>query len=49
MDAIALPTSPTAAFRLGERLDDPLQMYLADVFTVGATLAGSRRSACRAG
>jgi aspartyl-tRNA(Asn)/glutamyl-tRNA(Gln) amidotransferase subunit A len=39
-DVVALPTSPTTAFRLGERLDDPLQMYLADVFTVGAPLAG---------
>ena len=40
VDVVALPTSPTPAFRLGERLDDPLQMYLADVFTVGAPLAG---------
>ena len=40
VDTIALPTSPTAAFRLGERTDDPLQMYLADVFTVAANLAG---------
>ena len=40
MDVIALPTSPTAAFPLGERLNDPLAMYLADVFTVGASLAG---------
>jgi aspartyl-tRNA(Asn)/glutamyl-tRNA(Gln) amidotransferase subunit A len=40
VDVIALPTTPTAAFRLGERLDDPLEMYLADVFTVGAPLAG---------
>jgi aspartyl-tRNA(Asn)/glutamyl-tRNA(Gln) amidotransferase subunit A len=39
-DVIALPTSPTAAFRLGERTADPLSMYLADVFTVGANLAG---------
>jgi aspartyl-tRNA(Asn)/glutamyl-tRNA(Gln) amidotransferase subunit A len=39
-DVIAMPTTPTAAFRLGERLDDPLDMYLADVFTVGAPLAG---------
>ena len=39
-DAVMLPTSPTAAFLLGERVDDPLQMYLADVFTVGASLAG---------
>ena len=40
VDAVAVPTSPTAAFRLGERADDPLQMYLADVFTVSAPLAG---------
>ena len=40
VDVVALPTTPTAAFRLGERLEDPLQMYLADVFTVGAPLAG---------
>ena len=35
-----MPTSPTPAFRLGEKTDDPLQMYLADVFTVSANLAG---------
>lgn len=40
VDVIATPTSPTPAFRLGERVDDPLQMYLADVFTVSANLAG---------
>jgi aspartyl-tRNA(Asn)/glutamyl-tRNA(Gln) amidotransferase subunit A len=39
-DLIAMPTSPTGAFRLGERVADPLQMYLADVFTVSANLAG---------
>ncbi len=39
-DLLAMPTTPGAAFRLGERLDNPLQMYLADVFTVGAPLAG---------
>jgi aspartyl-tRNA(Asn)/glutamyl-tRNA(Gln) amidotransferase subunit A len=38
--AVALPTTPGTAFRLGERMDDPLQMYLADVFTVPANLAG---------
>ena len=40
IDVVALPTAPTPAFALGERLADPLQMYLADVFTVGAALAG---------
>jgi aspartyl-tRNA(Asn)/glutamyl-tRNA(Gln) amidotransferase subunit A len=40
VDVVAMPTSPTPAFRLGERTDDPLQMYLADVFTVSANLSG---------
>jgi aspartyl-tRNA(Asn)/glutamyl-tRNA(Gln) amidotransferase subunit A len=40
VDAIALPTSPTAACRIGERADNPLQVYLGDVFTVSAPLAG---------
>jgi aspartyl-tRNA(Asn)/glutamyl-tRNA(Gln) amidotransferase subunit A len=39
-DVVAGPTSPTPAFRLGERSADPLAMYLADVYTVGANLAG---------
>jgi aspartyl-tRNA(Asn)/glutamyl-tRNA(Gln) amidotransferase subunit A len=39
-DVVAMPTMPTPAFRLGEKTDDPLQMYLADVFTVSANLAG---------
>ncbi len=39
-DVLASPTSPVPAFRLGERTRDPLAMYLADVFTVGANLAG---------
>ena len=40
VDVIATPTSPTAAFRLGEKVDDPLAMYLADIYTVTADLAG---------
>ncbi len=40
VDAVAMPTSPVPAFRLGERTADPVQMYLADVFTVSANLAG---------
>jgi aspartyl-tRNA(Asn)/glutamyl-tRNA(Gln) amidotransferase subunit A len=40
VDLVAVPTSPTVAFRLGERTSDPLQMYLSDVFTVAANLAG---------
>ena len=40
VDVIAMPTSPTAAFRIGERVADPLQMYLADIFTVSVNLAG---------
>ncbi len=39
-DLVALPTTPAPAWRLGERVDDPLQMYLADVFTVTVNLAG---------
>jgi aspartyl-tRNA(Asn)/glutamyl-tRNA(Gln) amidotransferase subunit A len=40
VDVVALPTSPTVAFRLGARTADPIQMYLADVFTAAANLAG---------
>ena len=40
VDCILLPTSPTTAFRFGEKVDDPLQMYLSDVYTVSANLAG---------
>jgi aspartyl-tRNA(Asn)/glutamyl-tRNA(Gln) amidotransferase subunit A len=40
VDLVAMPTSPTPAFKLGEKTDDPLQMYLADVFTVAVNLAG---------
>lgn len=40
VDAIVTPTTPTPAFRLGEKTDDPLHMYLSDIFTVSANLAG---------
>ena len=40
VDAIVAPVSPTAAFKLGEKMDDPLAMYLADIYTVTADLAG---------
>ena len=39
-DALVTPTSPTVAFKLGEKIDDPLQMYLSDIFTISANLAG---------
>ncbi|MBF0609836.1 MAG: Asp-tRNA(Asn)/Glu-tRNA(Gln) amidotransferase subunit GatA [Magnetococcales bacterium] len=40
VDAVLTPTSPTTAFRIGERTDDPVQMYLSDIFTIGVNLAG---------
>jgi aspartyl-tRNA(Asn)/glutamyl-tRNA(Gln) amidotransferase subunit A len=40
VDAIVTPTSPTAAFKIGEKCDDPLQMYLSDIFTISCNLAG---------
>jgi len=39
-DIILTPTSPTAAFKIGEKMDDPLQMYLSDIFTISTNLAG---------
>jgi aspartyl-tRNA(Asn)/glutamyl-tRNA(Gln) amidotransferase subunit A len=39
-DAIVSPVGPTTAFRIGEKCDDPLQMYLTDIYTVSANLAG---------
>ena len=40
VDVILTPTTPSTAFRLGEKIDDPLQMYLADIFTLTPSLAG---------
>src|SRR5262249_14980222 len=40
VDVIATPTTPTTAFKLGEKVNDPLAMYLADIYTVTANLAG---------
>ena len=40
VDAIITPTSPTAAFKIGEKADNPLQMYLSDIFTISCNLAG---------
>jgi aspartyl-tRNA(Asn)/glutamyl-tRNA(Gln) amidotransferase subunit A len=40
VDAIVTPAAPTAAFRLGEKVDDPVSMYLADIYTVTANLVG---------
>jgi aspartyl-tRNA(Asn)/glutamyl-tRNA(Gln) amidotransferase subunit A len=40
VDAIVTPTTPTAAFKLEEKADDPLQMYLSDIFTISCNLAG---------
>ena len=39
-DVLASPTSPSVAFRLGEKMDDPVQMYLNDIFTQPANIAG---------
>ncbi|MDD5131850.1 MAG: Asp-tRNA(Asn)/Glu-tRNA(Gln) amidotransferase subunit GatA [bacterium] len=40
VDAIVTPTAPTAAFKIGEKTEDPLQMYLSDIFTISVNLAG---------
>jgi aspartyl-tRNA(Asn)/glutamyl-tRNA(Gln) amidotransferase subunit A len=40
VDAIVCPVTPTPAFKLGEKTDDPLQMYLEDIYSVAASLAG---------
>lgn len=41
VDALVTPTTPTAAFKIGEKADDPLQMYLADIFTISCNLVGN--------
>jgi aspartyl-tRNA(Asn)/glutamyl-tRNA(Gln) amidotransferase subunit A len=40
VDFIVTPTAPTPAFKIGEKIDDPLQMYLSDIFTISVNLAG---------
>lgn len=40
VDVIVTPTSPTPAFKIGEKIEDPLQMYLSDIFTISVNLAG---------
>ena len=40
MDALLTPTSPTPAFKFGERTDNPITMYLSDIFTINVNLAG---------
>jgi aspartyl-tRNA(Asn)/glutamyl-tRNA(Gln) amidotransferase subunit A len=40
VDCILMPTTPTTAFAFGEKVNDPLQMYLSDIYTVSANLAG---------
>jgi len=40
VDLLVSPVMPTPAFQLGERLEDPLQMYLSDIYTIPASLAG---------
>jgi len=39
-DCLITPTAPTAAFKIGERMQDPLSMYLSDIFTIPANLTG---------
>lgn len=49
VDAVALPTSPNPAFKIGEKTDDPLAMYLEDIFSVTANLAGVPGISVKAG
>ena len=41
MDVILTPVAPTPAFKIGEKVNDPLQMYLSDIFTIPVNLAGT--------
>jgi aspartyl-tRNA(Asn)/glutamyl-tRNA(Gln) amidotransferase subunit A len=41
VDVIVTPTTPTAAFKVGEKSEDPMQMYLSDIFTISCNLAGN--------
>ena len=49
VDALITPTTPSTAFLIGERVDDPLQMYLSDIYTVTANLGGICALNVRAG
>ena len=49
VDAVLLPTSPTPAFRIGDKVNDPLSMYLTDVFTITANLIGAPAMSLPAG
>ena len=48
-DLMLMPAAPSLAFRLGEKIDDPLAMYLSDIFTIGANLAGIPGVSCPVG
>jgi aspartyl-tRNA(Asn)/glutamyl-tRNA(Gln) amidotransferase subunit A len=41
VDVVVAPVAPTTAFRIGDKIDDPLQMYLSDIFTLSMNLAGT--------
>ncbi len=49
VDVLVSPTTPTTAFPIGERVDDPLAMYLHDLCTIPSNLAGTARCRCRSG
>jgi len=49
VDVIAGPTSPTPAFKIGDKVDDPITMYLNDIYTIGANLAGLPAISVRCG